>query len=50
MYHRCFPTYPSRVYPPRAVPPWMQVTVYVYQLVDGEVRVEKIDYTTGAAA
>ncbi|GLC45847.1 hypothetical protein PLESTB_001444200 [Pleodorina starrii] len=27
-----------------------KVTVYVYQLVDGEVRVEKIDYTKGAAA
>ncbi len=22
-----------------------QVTVYVYQLVDGDVKVEKIDYT-----
>lgn len=26
----------------------LQVTVYVYQLVDEEVRVEKIDYTKGA--
>ncbi|GIL67198.1 hypothetical protein Vafri_20615 [Volvox africanus] len=27
-----------------------KVTVYVYQLVDGDVRVEKIDYTKGAPA
>lgn len=28
----------------------LQATIYVYQLVDGEVQVEKIDHTKAAAA
>jgi hypothetical protein len=28
----------------------LQATIYVYQLVDGEVKVEKIDHTKAPAA
>jgi hypothetical protein len=28
----------------------LQATVYVYQLINGEVKVEKIDYSKPAAA
>lgn len=36
---------PAAPLPPPATPCHPQVTVYVYQLVDGDVKVEKIDYT-----
>ncbi len=43
-HHR--PAVACRSLPCRAVPR-VQVTVYVYQLVGGEVKVERIDYTKG---